>query len=153
MKATLALLAVALHPALAGAADLSGAWVSCDPKSPWAYVLLSVDQDGAGYRWTSEWGAPYAADGPARLEGDVLVLRGCSSYRGEVASNCDEKNPPIYARLRKEDFDRKRSHFTAADLATAKWVSAGKGDSWQHLARQCEEIAAKLGEGQEGAKK
>lgn len=131
---------------LAHAADLSGTWVSCDLKSPWAYSLLSVDREGADYRWTAEWGAPYAAGGTARQEGKALVLTGCRSYRGEINSDCDKSSPPVFARLRKADFERRRSHFTETDLRTARWVRVSEGGSWEQMAAECTEHAAKWSE-------
>ena len=144
MKTTAAALLLAMLPAFARAADLSGAWISCDPASPWGYTLLSVDHEGAGYRWTAEWGSSYAASGAADLKKGVLVLRGCSSYSGELTSGCDEKMPPVFARLHKEDFARVRASFGEADLRGARWVRvAGDGAAWQALAGKCQAIVAK----------
>jgi hypothetical protein len=144
MKTTAAALLLAILPALARAADLSGAWIACDPASPWGHTLLSVNREGGSYRWTAEWGSSYAAGGAADLKKGVLVLRGCSSYSGNVTSGCDEKNPPVFSRLRKEDLERVRNSFGEADLRGARWVRVvGDGAAWQTLAGECKAIVAK----------
>jgi len=143
MRATATALLLAILPALAGAADLSGAWVACDPASSWGHTLLSVDREGGGYRWTAEWGSSYAANGVADLKKGVLVLRGCNSYQGDINSRCDEKNPPVFTRLHKQDFARLRNSFSEADLRGAKWVRVvGDPAAWQALAGTCEAIVA-----------
>ena len=144
MKATAVALLLGILPAFARAADLSGAWISCDPASPWGYTLLAVDREGGGYRWTAEWGASYAASGAADLKKGALALRGCSSYSGDLTSGCNEKNPPVFARLHKEDFARVRASFGEADLRGARWVRVvGDGAAWQTLAGKCQAIVAK----------
>ncbi|WP_168173456.1 hypothetical protein [Polaromonas sp. A23] len=92
----------AIFPTFVGAADLSGTWVSCDPRAPWSYAVLSVDREGSAYRWLAEWGSPYSASGTAVQLGSALVLRGCSSYRGDLRDGCDRDNPPVFDTLKKK---------------------------------------------------
>ena len=153
MKAAATVLLLAMLPAFGHATDIVGAWVSCDPKAPWMYALLSVDIEGKGHRWTAEWGSPYAASGVAYLNNGELVLRGCRSYRGEVAAGCSDKAPPVFERLRKQDLERTRSYFTPVDLRHARWVRVAKGSSWQALARECERAVEKMRTLHEGAGK
>lgn len=153
MKAAAIALLLVMLPAFGRATDAVGAWVSCDPKAPWEYSLLSVDAEGKGYRWTAEWGSPYAAGGNAQLKNGELVLRSCRSYRGEVAAGCSEEKPPVFGRLRRQDFERTRSYFTPADLRHGRWVRVAKGGSWQALARECERVAEQMKTRQEDARK
>jgi hypothetical protein len=143
MKTRAVALVLAMAPAY-GAADFAGAWVACDPKTPWAYSLLSVDLEGKSYRWTAEWGSAYAAGGNVHLRSGELILRGCGSYRGEVAAGCDEQRPPVFQHLRRQDLDRTRGYFTAADLRRARWVRVAKGSSWQALAHECERVVDQM---------
>jgi hypothetical protein len=144
MKAAAIGLVLAMLPSFGRATHIVGAWVSCNPKAPWAYSLLSVDPDGKGYRWTAEWGAPYAAGGNAHLKNGELILRGCSLYRGEISTGCNEERPPVFERLRSQDLVRTRSYFTPTDLRHARWVRVAKGGSLQALARECEQVVEKM---------
>lgn len=126
-------------PVFGSATALEGAWLSCPAKAPW--TLLSVERDGERYRWTAEWGAPYAASGLSQLRNGELVLRGCSSYRGKVDAGCDEKSPPVFGRLRKQDFERIQTSFTTTDIRLGRWVRVAKGASWQELVHKCEQAA------------
>jgi hypothetical protein len=140
----LILLLAAISPAFVGAADLSGTWISCDPEAPWHYTVLSVDREGSAYRWLAEWGSPYAASGTAVRQGSALVLRGCSSYRGDVSEGCDRENPPVFLTLEKNDLERYRKSLTQADLRRARWVRAvGRGKAWEDLAKSCVDLIEK----------
>ena len=138
-------------PVFGSANALEGAWLSCTSKAPW--TLLSVERDGEHYRWTAEWGAPYAASGHAQLRNGELVLRGCSSYRGKIAAACDEKSPPVFARLRKQDFERIQASFTTTDIRLGRWVRLAKNTSWQELAHECEQAADMFAAQQKKARK
>jgi hypothetical protein len=82
-----------------------------------------------------------------------LILRGCSSYRGEIAIGCSEERPPVFERLRSQDLVRTRSYFTPADIRHTRWVRVAKGGSWQALARECEQVVEKMRTHQEDASK
>lgn len=145
MKNLLAVLFLGIFPALGGAADLSGTWVSCDPQAPWRYTVLSVDREGSAYRWLAEWGSPYAASGTAARRGSALVLRGCSSYRGDLRGGCDPDNPPVFLTLEKSDIERYRKSLTRADLRRARWVRAiGRGKAWEELVKSCVDLIEKM---------
>lgn len=138
-----------LCPVLAGAVNLSGTWLSCNPGAPWRYTVLSVDREGSGYRWLAEWGSPYAASGSAVRRGNALELRGCSSYRGDVSDGCDRDNPPVFETLEKSDLERYRKFLTPADLRRARWVRVmGPASGWERLAKQCDKLVAK-GQGEQ----
>jgi hypothetical protein len=68
MKAAAIALLLTTLPGFGGATHIVGTWVSCDLKAPWKSASLSVDLNGKGYRWTAEWGSPYAAGGNAHLK-------------------------------------------------------------------------------------
>jgi hypothetical protein len=144
MKPLTFFLVAAMFPAFVGAADLSGTWISCDPKAPWHYTVLSVDRDGSTYRWLAEWGSPYAASGSAARRGSALELRGCSSYRGDLRDGCDRDNPPVFLTLEKSDLERYRKVVTQADLRLARWVRAtGRGKAWDSLVNSCLKLVEK----------
>lgn len=138
MKPLVLVLFTATFPVFVGAADLSGTWISCNPQAPWHYAVLSVYRDGSAYRWLAEWGSPHAASGTAVRQASVLVLRGCSSYRGDVIDACDRENPPMFLTLEKNDLQRYRKSLTQADLRRARWVRAtSRGKAWEDLVKSC----------------
>ena len=151
MKAAAIAVLLLVCPVFGSATALEGAWLSCTAKAPW--TLLSVERDGEHYRWTAEWGAPYAASGLSHLKNGELVLRGCRSYRGEIEAGCDEKSPPVFSRLRKQDFERIQASFTTTDIRLGRWVRVAKGASWQELAHKCEQAAEMFAAQQKKARK
>jgi hypothetical protein len=151
MKLRTATLLLGILPALSHATELTGKWVSCSPKSPWAYVLLSVERQEQSHSWIAEWGANYAANGAVHQKNGELQLRGCSSYRGEISSGCDESSPPVFTHLKKQDFERIRSSFTSEDLGLNSWVRVPIGTSWETLAEECERLIEKMNAARKGA--
>lgn len=147
MKPRMLVLLAAVFPAFGGAADWPGTWISCNPQAPWPYTVLSVDREGRegnAYRWLAEWGSPHAASGTAVPRGSALVLRGCSSYRGDLMDGCDPDNPPVFATLEKQDLERYRQALTQADLRRARWVrAAGRGKAWEGLVNSCLKLIEK----------
>jgi len=144
MKLLTATLLLGVLPVLSHATELTGKWVSCDPKSPSAYVLLSVERQDQSHSWITEWGTAYAASGTVHQRNGDVQLRGCSSYRGEISSGCDESNPPVFTRLNKQDFERTQSSFTSEDLDLNRWVRVPIGTTWKTLSEECERLIKKM---------
>jgi hypothetical protein len=131
----------AAHPA-----EYAGQWFKCSPewKSRYNFVLVEITSNNGGYVWLAEWGVPYAANGVGRIdERGNLVLRGCTSYRGNRDEECDPDSPLIFATLPKSLLEKPARPINQS-LQQGKWLRT-KGNAWKKLATLC----AKLAEGQE----
>lgn len=122
-------------------AGFDGFWFQC--KSDWQaadnFVLLEVRH--AASEWGAEWGVAYSANGTAEQDasGD-LVLRGCSTWRGQAQDACDVQHPPVLFVLPRKAMQQP-ARATQAALRRQAWIRTD-GDSWKALARRCAALKA-----------
>jgi hypothetical protein len=132
----LALVLCASASAGAARAGFEGHWFQC--KAGWEaadnFVLLEIRKGGT--EWGAEWGVPYSASGEATLDAEGnLVLRGCSSWRGQTRDACDVRDPPVFLVLSRTIL-RGKTRGTDAALRNESWIRTDP-NSWGKLARRC----------------
>lgn len=121
-------------------AELEGTWFSCNPeletRTPWN--ILTIERDGNTYQWQHEWGQYESADGKVSIRGKVLILSGCTAYRGEKDAKCDDERPPVVLKIERNELSRKYKSLDFA-LKGSGWIRVGQL-SLDELDRRCEEI-------------
>lgn len=128
----------------AAAQDYVGLWFSC--LAEWEAnnnsILLEVRKDESTYGWGAEWGQPYSASGKAAIDSQGnLVLKGCSSSRGEIFEGCNPDNPPVFRSLPRSIVSNPTEATDKALLAGA-WIRTSD-PAWQGLAKRCACVARK----------
>lgn len=120
-------------------AGFDGLWLRCIPEWNRASPVMLLEIDKAESNWVAEWGQPYSASGSAkRGKGGALVLRGCSSYRGETSAECNRERPPVFLTL-PEGLARNPARATAARLKKGEWIRTSKVE-WSSLEKRCEAL-------------
>ena len=134
--------AIAWHGSLQSA-ELEGTWFSCNPdfetSSPWS--IMTIERKENTYLWQHGWGQNASADGKGSIRAKELILSGCTYYRGEKNSKCDEERPPEVMRIELYELSRKYKSLDFA-LKGSGWIRVGQR-SLKELASRCEEIRDK----------
>jgi len=119
-----------------------GTWVTCLPtpaEGQPTYAVVEVQRDRGDYTVVQEWGQNYATSGPAYIERTTLVARGCSTFRGEVMAQCDEKAPPVFFTLSAAQAAGKPN----SSVALRRYQPVRVAGSLKALTEQCERLAHK----------
>jgi hypothetical protein len=145
MRATITTAFLSMFCAYAIASPkFEGMWLTCESgiHTRGQHTLRVIKLEGGRYVYGEEWGQNYSRSGTGTVVGDRLIVRGCTSFRGEVVRDCDEKNPPVIFTLNGKSAAKMHKSATAA-LGRGETVRVTKS-SWERLSFVCEERAEKL---------
>lgn len=125
-----------------------GLWLKClaEWEARTNLILLQVRKDQGTYQWGAEWGQPYSANGQGTIDSQRnLVLKGCSSYRGEIDKGCDPNNPPVFLTLPPSILINP-AEATDEALLSGAWIRTSI-PAWEGLEKRCACVARKTAPG------
>jgi hypothetical protein len=127
------------YPSLVFADNFEGAWFKCLPDMagrPSPYEQMEIKRQGNKYSVFSEWGQLYTFSGWGFLKDNKLIVKGCTSYRGEVRDNCDVNKPPVARKLDKQALNQTS---IGRALLKSKYIRIDSR-SEDELEKRCEDL-------------